>query len=214
MVVYRCPSNALQLGEAHLDLLEKLFSVYYRLGLGLSVFSTHDTLVLETPEAENSCRAAFAALLQVTTNSALYYYKAASSNAVILKSGEFERQFGSVIETFYYARGQASAQMWSSSIQYEAEKLQSTDSIHRFLAPQDTVVQAITSGRISSRHNRAELTCEWASKRLSDLARGKNGLTLLTGKEYCGKSVLAGWIAVSPFQHPEGLSGGSRFVPT
>ncbi|KAK5100290.1 hypothetical protein LTR70_001723 [Exophiala xenobiotica] len=51
------------------------------------------------------------------------------------------------------------------------------------------------SGRISSRHRRAEFTCEWATKRVNDFARGKNSLLVLSGKEYSGKSVLAGWIA-------------------
>jgi hypothetical protein len=49
--------------------------------------------------------------------------------------------------------------------------------------------------RISSRHHRAEFTCEWATERLTDFARSRDDVLLITGKEYSGKSVLAGWIA-------------------
>ena len=85
--------------------------------------------------------------------------------------------------------------MWSASISQSQSTLYSAEDIRRFLAPQDSVTQALMEGRLSSRHRPAEFTCEWATKRVSDIARGKNGLTILTGKEYCGKSVLANWIA-------------------
>jgi Cdc6-like AAA superfamily ATPase len=51
------------------------------------------------------------------------------------------------------------------------------------------------SDRISSRHHRAEYTCEWATEHLTDFARSKDHVLLITGKEHSGKSVLAGWIA-------------------
>ena len=187
--------TALQLGETHVTLLEKLLGVYYRLGAGLEVFSGHGELLLNSTEAQSSCSTAFAALLQVTANSSLYYYKQSSGATTKLRSGEFERHFGALIEKYYYARGESCAHMWSASISQSQSTLYSAEDIRRFLAPQDSVTQALMEGRLSSRHRPAEFTCEWATKRVSDIARGKNGLTILTGKEYCGKSVLANWIA-------------------
>ena len=190
-----CVLTAAQLGETHVTLLEKLFGVYYRLGAGLEVFSGHGELLLNSTEAQSSCSTAFAALLQVTANSSLYYYKQSSGATTKLRSGEFERHFGALIEKYYYARGESCAHMWSASISQSQSTLYSAEDIRRFLAPQDSVTQALMEGRLSSRHRPAEFTCEWATKRVSDIARGKNGLTILTGKEYCGKSVLANWIA-------------------
>lgn len=186
-----------QLGESHLDLLEKLFGVYYKLGLGLDTFSAHPEYIQEGTEAQVSCARAYSALLQVTANSTMYYHRKASNSVVKLKSGEFERQFGRLIEIFYEARARATNEMWSIGIESlrSEQKYYETAVVRRFLAPQDTVTQALMSGRISSRHSRAEFTCEWANKRTSDFARGKNGLLVISGKEYSGKSVLAGWIA-------------------
>lgn len=187
----------LQLGERHLELLEKLIGVYYSLGRALDIFAAHSEYIVEGSEAQTSCARAFAALLQVNTESALYYHKMASNTIVKIKSGEFERRFGRLIEHFYDARAKASDTMWTISIEsVKAEgRPYDTAVVRRFLAPQDTVVQALMSGRISSRHRRAEFTCEWATKRVNDFARGKNSLLILSGKEYSGKSVLAGWIA-------------------
>lgn len=184
------------MGEGHLHLLEKLFGVYFKLGLALDTFTAHAQLLEEGTNAQASCAQAYAALLQVTTKSTLHYYKRASSSVVKMKSGEFEKMFGRQIEHFYDARDRGSNQMWSISVESIRTDSQyhATAVVRRFLAPQDSVVQALMSGRVSSRHVRAEFTCEWANKRVSDFARGKNGLMVISGKEYSGKSVLAGWI--------------------
>jgi len=186
-----------QLGEGHLELLEKLVGVYYSLGLSLDTFAAHSHYIVEGSEAQAFCTRAIAALLQITTESTLYYHKKASNTAVRMKSGEFERRFGRYIEHFYDARAKASNAMWTISIESveAAQRPYETTVMRRFLAPQDTVVQALMSGRISSRHRRAEFTCEWATKRVNDFARSQDSLLVLSGKEYSGKSVLAGWIA-------------------
>lgn len=80
--------------------------------------------------------------------------------------------------------------MWSSSIEVSIEDV---ESVRNYLQPRDRVTQALMSDRISSRHQRAEYTCEWAGKRFADFARSKDDAMLVTGKEYSGKSVLAGW---------------------
>lgn len=186
----------LQLGESHLELLEKLFGVYYRLGLGLDTLA-HSQYIVEGTEAQASCARAFSALLQTVAYSALAYHKKASSSVVKLKTGEFERQFGKTIETFYDARAKVSNEMWTLSIESmkTEDRAYETSIVRRFLVSQDTVVQALMSGRVASRHRRAEFTCEWAQKRINDFARSKNGSLVISGKEYSGKSVLAGWIA-------------------
>ena len=76
-----------------------------------------------------------------------------------------------------------------------AEQVYGAETVRRYLAPQDRTTQALMSDRISSRHHRAEFTCEWAAERLTDFARSRDNVLLITGKEYSGKSVLAGWIA-------------------
>ena len=186
-----------QLGENHLELLEKLFDVYYRLAIGVDVFTAHTEYIVEGSEAQASCARAYAALLQVVALSSISYYKKASTSPIKLKSGEFERRYGKTMETFYDARAKGSNAMWTLSIESmnAEERAYETAVVRRFLAPQDTVVQALMSGRISSRHRRAEFTCEWATKRTNDFARSQTGLMVLSGKEYSGKSVLAGWIA-------------------
>jgi hypothetical protein len=76
-----------------------------------------------------------------------------------------------------------------------AEQVYDAETVRRYLAPQDRTTQALMSDRISSRHHRVEFTCEWATERLTDFARGKDDVLLITGQEYSGKSVLSGWIA-------------------
>ena len=185
------------MGETHLALLEKLFGVFYRLGLGLDTFTAHSRYIVEGTDAQTSCSQAYASLLHAVAHSTIYYHKKASNTIVKLRSGEFERHFGRSIESFYTARAKASNAMWTLSIESmkSEERAYETQLVRRFLAPQDSVVQALISGRISSRHQRAEYTCEWATKSLNDFARSKNGLLVISGKQYSGKSVLAGWIA-------------------
>lgn len=107
------------------------------------------------------------------------------------KSGEFEELFGRVVESYHNALGKASIEMWSTCVEGSTEEI---ETIRSFLQPQDRITQALMSDRISSRHRRAEYTCEWASKRLTDFARSKDDVLLVTGKECSGKSVLAGWL--------------------
>ena len=120
--------------------------------------------MLNSAEAQSSCSTAFAALLQVTTNSALYYYKKSSNATIKLQTGEFERQFGLIVEKYYHARGEASAQMWSASISSSGKTIYTAETLRQFLAPQDSVTKALMSGRISPRHRPAEFTCEWGNK--------------------------------------------------
>lgn len=75
------------------------------------------------------------------------------------------------------------------------ERVYDAETVRRYLAPQDRTTQALMLDRISSRHHRAEFTCEWATERLTDFARHKDHVLLITGKEYSGKSVLSGRIA-------------------
>ena len=76
--------------------------------------------------------------------------------------------------------------MWTLSIESvkAEERPYNTEIVRRFLAPQDSVVRALISGRVSSRHQRAEYTCEWATKQLNDFARSHDGFLVITGKQY------------------------------
>lgn len=93
--------------------------------------------------------------------------------------------------------------MWSGCV---GESFERVESIRNLLQPQDRVTRALLSGRISSRHHRAEYTCEWASKRLMEFIRSKDDVLLVTGKEYSGKSVLAGWL-VDHIRNTKGRHG-------
>jgi hypothetical protein len=93
--------------------------------------------------------------------------------------------------------------MWSSCV---GESIEQVESIRKLLQPQDRVTRALLHDRISSRHYRAEYTCEWATKRLADFVRSKDDVLLVTGKEYSGKSVLAGWL-VDHIRNTKGRHG-------
>lgn len=119
-----------------------------------------------------------------------------------------------MVESFYHETSVASTAMWSvciadlsssgpfnKSLTQQVElmygiidQVYDAETVRQYLAPQDRVTQALMSDRISSRHHRAEFTCEWAAERLTDFARSRDNILLITGKEYSGKSVLSGWI--------------------
>lgn len=70
------------------------------------------------------------------------------------------------------------------------------NTIREFLAPQDRLVRAMVSHRLSVGDSRAEYTCEWFTSELMNFAkkRDDNNVLLITGPPFCGKSVLSHWI--------------------
>ncbi len=72
--------------------------------------------------------------------------------------------------------------------------------IREWLAPRDTVLRRLATNKEATR---AEFTCEWFEKHLSEFGRSKDDLFLVTGTLGCGKSVLSSWI-VERLQRPLG----------
>ena len=69
----------------------------------------------------------------------------------------------------------------------------SVDLIREFLLPNDTVTRTLAVSRFI-RKPRADYTCEWFSRHLTDFTRSENGILLVTGKPATGKTVLAQWV--------------------
>lgn len=65
--------------------------------------------------------------------------------------------------------------------------------IKDFLLPVDTVTRRFTLSRFAGKP-RADYTCEWFSRHLTDFTRSDNGALLVTGKPASGKTILAEWV--------------------
>lgn len=67
------------------------------------------------------------------------------------------------------------------------------DLIREFLTPPDSVTRLLAVSR-NIYKTRADFTCEWFDRHLSDFARDGKEVMVVTGKSSSGKSVLSDWV--------------------
>jgi hypothetical protein len=69
----------------------------------------------------------------------------------------------------------------------------SVDLVREFLTPHDRVTRTLAVTRYIKKP-RADFTCEWFDRHLTDFTRGGKELMLVSGKPSTGKSVLSEWV--------------------
>ncbi|KAF3764981.1 hypothetical protein M406DRAFT_292243 [Cryphonectria parasitica EP155] len=138
-------------------------------------------------------------LFEVTDDGFIPSSKEASSYAMSTTSVtvDFNLTFGGRMESFVAHKDRIAELMWTWQLENSSEISDvrvSIESIRQWLLPQDRMLQALVTGRRTTRTPRAEFTCEWLERPLVDFARSKDKVLTITAEAGAGKSYLFGWI--------------------
>ncbi|KAI9703724.1 MAG: hypothetical protein M1836_007494 [Candelina mexicana] len=185
----------LEMGPKQINVLEKVFGVFYNMGLTLSAFLNNSKLFMVDGGLQHTLAHAYAEFLSLAVNVSTYYTRKDLSST--LDPGNFDSLFGETIDSFYGYRDIISDAMWTCKLHHNvAAKDITVDvrQIRQFLAPQDRTVRILASDRMMSRDIRHDFTCAWFEQHLMDFTRSQDDLFFVAGKAGSGKSVLTGWI--------------------
>ena len=190
-----------KLGPSNAQALETTFGVFYKLGLSLSFFLRHESLLHIDSHIRMEMGHACNALLILVREVSIYYYSRISSISSSEVTIDFNSVFGRYMEAFYRSKNHITDSMWENTLGDDF----SVDirEIRKSLGPRDRVLQAILDDRLAAKGHRDEYTCEWFHRYLVDLSRGKDDVLAVTGPAGSGKSVIADWV-VERLQRPLG----------
>ncbi|KAF2279901.1 uncharacterized protein EI97DRAFT_105100 [Westerdykella ornata] len=189
----------IRLGNKHVNVLLKAFSVFHKMAFALSTFLRQTHIIQSTPDARRELAHAFQKWARFTSD--VKEYLTLACRGVPIKIAGFV-DLDTVISlgtaSFYSHLESVSISMWGSS-HYNLHE------IREFLSPQDSVVKAIMSNQLYSESKRAEYTCDWFGPRLRKFSKDTSGknILLITGGACTGKTVLSRWIQEQEFVEDE-----------
>ncbi|KAI4179544.1 MAG: hypothetical protein L6R41_007781 [Letrouitia leprolyta] len=190
----------LQLGPSNAQALETTFSVFYKLGLSISLLLRRNTLLTATEYLRREVGYALNDLLLLVRDVSLYY------RARLLGSGQdtsfdFNTVFGHQVSAFDQRKAGIVNSMWEHALGHQA--LAQMRTVRKWLQPSDRASRKLLGGNEIKAGSRAEFTCEWFQSHLLAFTRSRDDVLAIQGPAGCGKSVLAGWI-VERLQRPLG----------
>ncbi|KUJ18660.1 uncharacterized protein LY89DRAFT_683570, partial [Mollisia scopiformis] len=190
-IIWASCRSLLELGRENIDVLEKVFGVFYSCGLTLGVFLRQHELFHETEEFQLILGNCYAELLKLVTGINLFYSRKESSGNFSVRI--FSERFSRSINSFYSHSDSFTDAIWSTKIGTSSTSGDiSVELIREFLIPHDRVTRLLTTTR-TTRTTRADFTCEWFDRYLTDFMRSGKERLIVSGKPRTGKSVLAEW---------------------
>ncbi|KAL9029307.1 MAG: hypothetical protein Q9196_002433 [Gyalolechia fulgens] len=189
-----------QLGPSNAQALEMTFSVFYKLGLSISLLLRRNTLLTATEHLRREVGYAFNDLLLLVRDVSLYY-RARLLGSAPETSFDFNTAFGHQVSGFDQRKAGIVNAMWGHALGHQA--LSQMQTLRKWLQPSDRASRKLLGGNETRAGGRAEFTCEWFQSHLLAFTRSQNDILAIHGPAGCGKSVLAGWI-VERLQRPLG----------
>ncbi|KAL9593550.1 MAG: hypothetical protein Q9219_007499 [cf. Caloplaca sp. 3 TL-2023] len=189
----------LQLGPNNARALEITFSVFYKLGLSISLLLRRNTLLTSTEYLRCEVGYAFNDLLLLVRDVSLFY-RARLLGASQDTKFDFNAAFDYQISGFHQRKAGIVNAMWEHALGHQA--LSEMESLRKWLQPGDRASLRLLAENETKR-GRTEFTCEWFQSQLLAFTRSRDDVLAIQGPAACGKSVLAGWI-VERLQRPLG----------
>ena len=196
----KLPLTPWQLGPSNAQALETTFSVFYKLGLSISLLLRRNTLLTATEYLRCEVGYAFNDLLLLVRDVSLYY-RAKLLGAAQETSFDFHSTFSAQISAFNQRKVGIVNAMWEYALGHQA--LAQIQKLRNWLQPSDRALRKLLAENEKSAGGRAEFTCEWLQSHLLGFTRSRDDVWAIQGPAGCGKSVLAGWI-VERLQRPLG----------
>ncbi|KAN0098801.1 hypothetical protein V8E51_014464 [Hyaloscypha variabilis] len=191
-IIWAACRSLLELGQRYVAVLEKAFGVFYSCGLTLGVFLRHHELLHSSEELQLIMASCYTDLLRLVTNVSIYYsWKQTTAS---FSSRSFDALFARTVESFFVHGDRFTDTIWATRLEALARPGDiSVDLVRDFLTPHDRVTRLLAVTR-HIKKPRADFTCEWFDRHLSDFTRGGKTMLLVSGKPSTGKSVLSEWV--------------------
>ncbi|RDL37292.1 Uncharacterized protein BP5553_04725 [Venustampulla echinocandica] len=191
-MIWASSLSLIKLGPKHISMLEKSFGVFYSCGLTLGFFLRHHEPLRSSEKLQLITAASFADLLKLVTGVTIDYTQKQLYTRFSARG--FDERFSQTIASFFSHGDRFTDTIWATRLQSLAKPGDiSVDLVRDFLMPHDTVTRRLAVTRFI-RRPRADYTCEWFSRHLTDFTQGDKATLLVTGKPASGKTVLSEWV--------------------
>ncbi|KAE8373995.1 hypothetical protein BDV26DRAFT_300630 [Aspergillus bertholletiae] len=207
-------ASLLKLGEQNSSALMSLFGFFYRCSTGLGSVLNRAELFQVSGDIKDQLSLALADLVTLIVGIATHFRKtipAAGSLHVNIYS-----EFSDQIHNFRHRCERISGIMWKYQLQregYDSGKVTDTNTIKRWLEPEDPVLANVVEATAQLAQEREESTCVWVMPYLKRFLKGSRQTLAISGNSGSGKSILA-TVINDHLQHPVGdVSYRTIFVP-
>lgn len=184
----------LELGHENSDALDKAFGLFYKSALTISSLLDRSELLSCTNEVQEQLCHMYTDLVALVVEVAVYFYKTVQSMADGEVSLDLYEVFGETLESTSKRRSHIANLIWSYQIGSEADVTEdalSIDTLVKWLAPQDRVLEMLGSDHTTFADQLAERTGLWFQENLTNFVKGNNECLLLTGPAGSGKTSLS-----------------------
>lgn len=200
-----------QLGHENAAALQTAFDLFYQLGLELSPLLGAEHALGMAPSIREGVDRAFSELIAVVSGVAVGYYSAVHRSQNASTKLDIYRTFGASIENYRSQVKRCQNEVWNLELQAHGLYDDTThiEIMLDWLAPQDKVLEFLSSNHISLASRPEDYTCIWFQSHLHQFVKYDKKVLLVEGKSGHGKTTLANW-AVNRLQRPI----GGRVIPT
>lgn len=153
---------------------------------------------------------AFSELLNVVSGVAVGYYSAVHGSHQSTTKLDIYRTFGSSIDNYRTRVQHCENEIWNLELRGQGyDDTAHIETIRDWLAPQDKVIEFLSSNHISLATRPEDYTCIWFQPHLNQFFKHDEKVLLVEGKSGSGKTTLANWV-VNRLQRPV----GGRVIPS
>lgn len=196
----------LELGPSQTQILEQIFAVFYNIGSTLAFLHSKSEFFVSVTEVHQVLAYTFSDILSLVTDITAQYGRSGGASSKTTSTTSFSHIFGSRITEINSRMDVVANGLWTYAIQHHASEISSTVSIQTirsFLWCSDSVMRAMSTNSTGMSVSRAEFTCEWFKKPLTQFTRSDDKQFVVAGKPGSGKSTLFAWV-VERLQRAEG----------
>lgn len=104
--------------NGHLDVLERIFVVYYSLGRTFGALVPWQEYYSSSTDIQQSLSVVFSNVVRVVVGVASHFGQATGASATLIES-EVSRKYGSLVESTYSQRDQIFDYMWAAAVKSE-----------------------------------------------------------------------------------------------
>ncbi|KAL2814087.1 hypothetical protein BDW59DRAFT_167290 [Aspergillus cavernicola] len=208
-------ASLLQLGEENSDALLNLFNFFYRCSTDLKNLLGRAELFAVSRAIKDQVVLALADLVTLVVEITVHFQKHLDGITSGTVAIDIHGVFAGPIESFRTRCEEVSELMWNHQLiqQGNVGKVTDVRTLRQWLEPEDPVLAQVTKYTAQFAQERTGSTCLWVAPYLTRFLKGNQRVLAITGKQGCGKSILA-TVINDHLQHPVGgVSYEPIFIP-
>ncbi|CAI4213566.1 unnamed protein product [Parascedosporium putredinis] len=201
----------LELGKENAPALMISFGLFYNMSGSLVNILERTEMFALSQDIKEQLVLCLSDLVTLVASVSTHFHKAISGLMSSSISINIYNIFPTQIKAFIDRCNKTAESMWRH--QLIKEGWMPTKAIKSWVAPEDQVLRNLVSSTSHVAHDREELTCLWMAPYLTRFFKSDKKTLSISGKQGCGKTVLAS-VVVDYLQHPiGGVTYSTIFVP-